>query len=93
MAGPQIAPPVSPDGAGRDALASLRARLVAMGGLADLSRPAGSRRAIACAPPAPPAQRAGALGVMRLHGGDNLLTDQDFECAGFGHRSLLASSS
>ncbi|MGD0833024.1 MAG: ribonuclease H-like domain-containing protein [Candidatus Dormibacteria bacterium] len=53
---------MSPDGAGRDALASLRARLVAMGGLADLSRPAGSRRAIACAPPAPPAQRAGALG-------------------------------
>jgi hypothetical protein len=34
------------------------------------------------------AQRGGALGVVRLHGLDDLLVDEGFECACFAHDFL-----
>jgi uncharacterized protein YprB with RNaseH-like and TPR domain len=71
----------TPASTGSDALASLRARLTAMGGLADLSRPAAPRRPPNWALPEPPAERARALGFTAL--GDVLVRRVSVDLAPF----------
>jgi uncharacterized protein YprB with RNaseH-like and TPR domain len=53
-----------PPGGAATPVSALRARLAAMGGLVDLSRPLPPPRVFRSEPPPPPAERAGALGFV-----------------------------
>src|ERR1019366_3170464 len=55
---------MSPPGGAATPVSALRARLAAMGGLVDLSRPLPPPRVFRSEPPPPPAERAGALGFV-----------------------------